>query len=160
MEPDGEHDDYCGCPSEEVVMHTTREHIRRFGWTAIGVERDMDDGSPSFAYTVGLWESAGHAELLVVGLPAEAAHSVLSAAVTAIHDTGRMVPGTRRDDVLHGFDVLVHEIVPETCQVAFGVAVAHYGRSVPVVQLHWPDADGVMPSDADAGPSGLAQLID
>ena len=60
-------------------MHTCRENIARDGWHATGVL--AGPGKPGYIYTTGLTVTYRHPELVITGLPPEAAHGVLCAAV-------------------------------------------------------------------------------
>jgi hypothetical protein len=138
---------YCGCPSPEVIAHQCNADIARVGWHCVGV-RDAD---APYLYTVGLSETHEHPELVIRGLPVAVAHSVLHAAVAVIESGQRIAAGDQRDDVLQGLPVrfaAVDARVLRRGSGAFGVSDAHYGRAVERLQLIWPDRGGRFPGEA------------
>lgn len=74
-----------------------RMHLRiaEHGWYTVCVEADAR--SPGWLYTVGLSESFGHPELVVVGLKPDAAHEVLEALSLGVLDGHRYAVGEIAD---------------------------------------------------------------
>jgi hypothetical protein len=134
------------------------EMIRKHGWmiqyvggggcTAPGHEDDPQDHEPPFAYTIGLF-GLDHPELLVFGLPPQAAADVLNAFGERIRQGENLMPGQvyTLSGTHHRFVV---EVVPNPGEIAFG-ANDFYQRppeySVPVHQISYDDGCGVFPWD-------------
>jgi Domain of unknown function (DUF4262) len=58
--------------------------INEFGWSAVnGVE---DDGHPPWTFTIGLYETWSHPELIVIGRSRATAHNILTTLVDKIED--------------------------------------------------------------------------
>ena len=152
------HDDRCSAPSPEVVMHTCRENIKRDGWHATGVL--AAPGRPGYIYTTGLTATYRHPELVIAGLPPEAAHGVLVAAVERIEEDGPLEAGGEYDRIAEGFLVRVRAIAPAFCRLSFAVSDRFYGRSVPAWQVVWPDQRGRFPGEpgCDAGMAAVQDI--
>ena len=157
MTAEHSHDDRCSSPSPEVVMHTCRENIARDGWHATGVL--AEPGKPGYIYTTGLTVTYRHPELVITGLPPEAAHGVLCAAVDRIEENGPLEPGSEYDRIAAGFTVRVRDIAPAFCRLSFAVSNRYYGKAVPVRQVVWPDRDGRFPGEPGCDP-GMAAVQD
>jgi len=120
------------------------------GWAVIHVlpTDDDPDTSTPFAYTVGL---TGHdyPELLIAGLPPEAAHGLLNDLAGRVYDKAeRFTHGQRISDLIAGYDAVIVEGVPID-EMPPGVAIARYGRDqIRLQQVVWPDPQGRFPWDA------------
>src|SRR5262245_13897008 len=51
-------------------------HIEQHGWTVTNIREH--DGNPGWAFTIGLFESYGHPEVIIFGMSAESRHSILN----------------------------------------------------------------------------------
>lgn len=79
---------------ERKALADVEEH----GWHVLKVLEDNE--GPAFAYTVGLYHSFRHPELIVVGLPLDVGHSVLNIAGESIRRGVRYSEGTQSDELL------------------------------------------------------------
>jgi hypothetical protein len=82
--------------------------IDQYGWHLVGIEQD-DDG-PGFAYSVGLYRSFGHPEILVIGLAVDVMFGM-------VNGVGELVRGGKRfehldesGDVINGFNVAFRQV--------------------------------------------------
>jgi Domain of unknown function (DUF4262) len=73
----------CDGYSEEEVWRATDLAIRTFGWSLVLVE----DESP-WLYTIGLLESFGHPELVVVDIKLERGELLIRSVAQMVEDTG------------------------------------------------------------------------
>lgn len=129
------------------------DHIGRYGWH-VALVSDRDDPSP-FAYTIGLFESYGHPEVVISGLNAnlQAMHTVLNNVGSVVARGGAYAAGTTRGDVLEGFLCWFLRVPDERYGEVVGQAIRHYGgRDFPLVQLVWPSSSGAYPWDGDLDP--------
>ena len=120
------------------------DDIREYGWHCIGVVGDHKH--EPFTYTIGLFQSYGHPELLVYGLPRDIAHSVLAIAAEAAA-TGTPIDLDKPTDMLLEGYPCVFVPVP-LVQYAEHVGFARWyyaGDSFPVQQVVWPSKDGLFP---------------
>jgi hypothetical protein len=149
------HDDRCTHPSQEVILHGVSESVRRYGWHCVGVFDDPGTGSPQFAYTIGLHKSWKHPELVIVGLPPEGGHHILSRAVEQISDyrrhyhDGERVAGLLPDS----YEVLFQKVHLAYAAIPFGISDAWYEEPVPRLQVLWPDTENRLPHQLDCDQS-------
>jgi hypothetical protein len=136
---------------EDLIAAGVDEH----GWYVIKV--DADDDGPGFAYTIGLYRTFEHPELICVGLRPDVMHAMLEGCVELIRSGQRLPVDTPFAGILDDHDVRLREVhAKETCDQHLGYAIwFHGGRAFPVLQLVWPDKQGVFPGEPDAHP-GLA----
>ena len=124
--------------------------IERVGWHVLKIMGD--ESGPEYCFSVGLYYTFGHPEILVMGLSHPVAHRFINLAAAHIA-TGRVFRAQERtDDLAEGFEC---SFVP--------VSVAHYERYLgygiwfyrqlkqpfPVLQLVWPDKQGRFPWESD-----------
>lgn len=126
--------------------------IAEHGHAVVGVF-DPDGIDTPFAYTVGL-TAKGRPELLISGLPAEMAQTLLNDAAEAWTEewtTGTVVDGLLRD----GYQFTVVNGTP-TEALTLGAVHALYGE-FRVQQLVWPDRDRHWPWDHEYNDEGAWQ---
>ena len=115
------------------------DDIRRHGWHVVVIE--ADDEGPGFAYSIGLFRSFGHPEMLVIGLDNDVNAGV-------VNGVGELVRGGKRfehldecGDVLDGYDVAFRRVDPARYPEYVGYARwYHGGADFPLLQCVWPDA--------------------
>jgi Domain of unknown function (DUF4262) len=113
--------------------------IDQYGWHVIGIEED--DEGPGFAYSVGLYRTFGHPEIMVVGLAIDVMFGM-------VNQIGELVRGGKRfeqldesGDVLDGFNVAFRQVEAVHYVQYVGYAMWFYGGdSFPILQMVWPDS--------------------
>jgi hypothetical protein len=132
----------CASESYERVVADLAETVREHGWAVRVVYGEGP--RPPWAYTVGL-AGSGLPELVVTGLPAERAVTLLNESAERLLEAGVAPrPGERPGRGLEYVEVaepdahLVH-------------AVALYGEGRSAVQLVWTDEAGRWPWERAAG---------
>lgn len=115
---------------------------------------------PAFAYTVGLWHHRRHPELLISGLARTTVmHRALNELAQRVVDDGeRLVPGEVYEGALGGVPVTVEETTAEGAGHATWSEWFHR-RPVPVLQVVWPDLDGVFAWQGGEAPLDEAQPV-
>ena len=125
--------------------------IQRVGWHVTGVFASKDEEGPEWAFSIGLFHSFGHPEVVVFGLPFERC-------IDVVNVIGKLVKQGCRYDSEGVFGEILSD--PYTC--AFReVNRRHYRDYVgyalwfyeddpfPLLQCFWPDKDNRFPfSDA------------
>ena len=101
----------------DKLMADIKEKIVEHGWAVIGTA--TMSGTP-FAYTVGLWKTFGHAEVLVVGLSGDVAKTVLNNVGERIRSRDRFKLGYFYVGIIEKFDVKFLDVVDHEC-IALGV---------------------------------------
>lgn len=129
----------------DAYLDRLRALVDKHGWAVQGVGADVEAGVPGFAYTVGLAKK-GLPELIVLGLPMDAAQPILNTLAR------RMVDGESFED---GSDIIEAANLPLRLQTLEGAHLRNWvrfadlmnGEPVGVRQLVWPDRDGRFPTD-------------
>jgi hypothetical protein len=83
-------------PEQKVI-----DDIAKYGWHCVNILAEGDDGP--FSFTVGLFHTYKHPELIIFGLPSSVAHQVLQVAVDAIHDGKPIDMSQPTDELLEGY---------------------------------------------------------
>lgn len=124
--------------------------VAQFGWAVQGVFANPAAAEPSFSYTIGLYRTHQHPEIVVFGVPPETARTILNHIGRRFALGGELlVPGVRYDEILEGFPVVF--IPARTDEVAsrmFAFDWFYKGTTPPVLQLVWTDAAGLFPWEA------------
>ena len=103
----------------------------------------------AFAYTVGLWLTKDHPELVLVGRWQQA-HAILAAAVALVSGGRRLAVGEISDEVLHGYDVRFGPVSDERrVELLTYVDWANRRRPFEALQMILPDSSGRWPEDPE-----------
>jgi hypothetical protein len=128
-------------PAEQQV----HADVREYGWHVIHV----GGAGPEFAYTVGLYRTFGHPEVVVLGLPGGVAHRLLNAVGAEVRAGRAFAAGSASREILERFDVAFRPVPPEAHRGRLGWAVWFYdGPAFPALQVVYPDRDGRFPWEA------------
>lgn len=130
------------------LMRQVEANVTRVGWHATGV---FGYGE-TFVYTTGL-TGGDHPELVIAGLPPEAAHDVLAAAVGLVKSGTPLTPGRDFEDIVTGYPVRFRDVDQDRCKHPLSVTTRFYGRRVPALQLVWPDPHGLFPGEPGCDPA-------
>lgn len=118
--------------------------IEKYGFH-IGII-ESDGYLPAFAYTIGLYETYEHPEIVCIGLEPELLGEVLNNAGYLIEKGYNLETGCAYADFLEDFDVEFIKVSKEYYSDYFGYARWYYEEwDFPVLQLVWPDDNGVLP---------------
>jgi hypothetical protein len=147
---------------EDRVDEKLISDLRTYGWHCLHVadehhpehaERNAAVGShpiydAAFSYTVGLWLTRSHPELVLVGRWTHA-HAIISAAVSLIEEGERFGVGSRTDQVLEGYDACFCPVSPaRRTELLTYASWANRHRPFEALQLVLPDAAGRWPWEA------------
>jgi Domain of unknown function (DUF4262) len=124
-------------------------NIQRHGWQCTSVS-----ASPPFSYTIGLYRSFGHPELIIFGLEHEVAHGILGVAARAAAAGHPFDLQSPTDRLLEGYSSVFVE-VPQTEYENYVLSALWYyeGKSFPLFQVVWPSASGDFPWHPAEAPS-------
>lgn len=141
-----------GIPLGRTDMYTLdelRADIESQSWVVLKIEGDRDI---DFAYSVGLYKSFGHPELVVFGLPDETMQELINDVGERIEAGAVFTDGDRSGDFLEGYDVAFRAVPAGQLQPRFSWLRDYYERDdVPVMQIVYPDKRRKWPWDAAAG---------
>jgi hypothetical protein len=123
----------------DETLERVRDVIDEHGWW-VGLF-DQEGDQPAFAYTIGLHETFGHAEIIIFGLALPAMHRILNECGALIRSGVRFDHGASSDDVLEGYPVRFRSVQDrESYETHLGYACRFYAeRRFGVLQCVWPD---------------------
>lgn len=120
------------------------DNIKVHGWQCTSV--GAGDGSPPFSYTVGLFQSFGYPELMIVGLASKISHDILTIAARAAQKGTPLNLEEPTDVLVDGYSC-VFVRVPESEYRIYVTSSSWYyeSNSFPLYQIVWPSKDGHFP---------------
>lgn len=135
-----------GAAEQKVI-----DDVATYGWHCINIHPDA--GDVGYAFTIGLFKSYGHPELIIFGLPGKVAHQILGIAADAAK-AGNPIDLTQpTDDLLHGYACRFAEVPRSQYREYVGFCRWYYrGDDFPLQQVVWPSRAGLFPWDPEAGP--------
>src|SRR5689334_8940196 len=95
--------------------------VRQYGWHVLGVRED--DEGPGFAFTIGLYYSFRHPEVLIMGLEQATAHSVLNSLGDKVRAGVRYEPKREYGGVVEQMPVSFVQIADENYREYLGYAM-------------------------------------
>ena len=126
--------------------------VRDYGWHVINVP--ADDKGPGFSYTIGLYHTFHHPELIVVGLPITTGHQILNLAGESIRNGAIYRDGSEADKLLDGYRCRFRTLAIEHYGDYVGYAVWFYeAEPFPILQLIYPDSNHRFPWEEGATPA-------
>jgi hypothetical protein len=128
----------------DVIESKLNDDIQRYGWHVLNVLPEA--GHPPHSYSIGLFATFGHPEIVVVGLAGDRAHRFINNLVDEIRDGAVFEGGCRYGHILEGHEVAFVRVDREFYSATFGRAIDYYGSaSFPIVQMVWPDRNNAFP---------------
>jgi Domain of unknown function (DUF4262) len=121
----------------DAVLREVADDIRKLGLSVITVPSDGTE--PTLAYSVGLWGSYHHPEIVVFGLPPEVGHTI-------INDIGLRVKSGKRfrdGDIIRklaNLPMAFVKVPKDRFEGHLTVALTYYEHAkFPALQLVWPN---------------------
>jgi len=121
--------------------------VERYGWHCLHVH-DRDT-IPHWSFSIGVFESWQHPELVVFGLKEETAHTLLAQLVNRVKEGERFTVEHDYDDILDDYSCRFVTVDPQWYAAFLGYAQWFYESAdgFPALQLVWPDKGGRYPWD-------------
>lgn len=122
--------------------------IAEYGWHVVKVMED--EVGPGFGYSVGLYKTYGHPEVIVIGLKLDLIHSIINGIGEDIRsgkifDTGHYYTG-----LIEGFDCYFTRVEKKYYDEYVGYAKWYYeGANFPLTQCVYPTIKGIYPWDKE-----------
>lgn len=120
--------------------------VESVGWHVLCINGDAS--GPAYCFSVGLYYTFKHPEILVIGLEHPVANKLINLAGGYISQGKIYDPELLEDDLLEGFSCAFIPISIENYQKYFGYAIWFYRQlkqPFPAIQLVWPDKQGRFP---------------
>lgn len=124
--------------NQNTIQEKIYSDIDSIGWHVIKVPEDFE--GPGFAYTVGLFKSYNHPELIIFGLPIEVMHKILNNICSLIQSGEEMKSDSIRDGVLKsGIHIKFKTASEEKLKDYVIQMKLFYQKNIPTLQVLWPD---------------------
>lgn len=124
--------------TEDAAAAKLLSDVQTYGWHMITVPED--EVGPGFTYSIGLFKSYGHPEVIVFGLPNDVMRSVVDTVASIVKSGQVFADGHESADVLDGYSSVFRAVRPEHYKEYFGYAIWFYaGTTFPALQCVWPD---------------------
>jgi hypothetical protein len=123
--------------------------IQRVGWHVTGVFAQKNEKGPEWVFSVGLFHSFQHPEVLVFGLPFERCIDVVNVIGQEVQAGKRYEPGGEYADILEDpYRCVFREVDRQHYSDYVGYALWFYEDDpFPLMQCFWPDKKGLFPWD-------------
>jgi hypothetical protein len=126
------------------------EDIRKHGVHLMHIF-DGEGITPDFSYTVGLWHTHGHPEVLISGLKRDLRHSLLNHLNRMIGKGREFKDGQSYTDVIDNYRCYFQEIPTEKYRDYLGWDIWFYGdKEFGAVQMLWPTVSNIYSWDENA----------
>ena len=136
--------------AEDEPERKALEDIRTYGMHWLDVF-DGEHADRGFCYSVGLWHTHNHPEVIIFGLKSELCGRVLNGINRDIREGGSFQAGLSSLDCLAGFRCYFEAFPKEQYRAHLGWARWFYrGDDFPAVQMLWPTTSGIYPWDTQA----------
>jgi hypothetical protein len=125
------------------------EDIAKYGWHCLSILEE--DGKPPWAFTIGLFQTWEHPELIVFGLKNNVAHQILNIVAEGLAENRRIDLARPTDDLLQNGSCVFIEVPRSEYREHVGFARWYYeGDNFPLYQVVWPSREGYFPWNARA----------
>ena len=115
-------------------------NIKKHQWLVFNIMGGTDD-EPPFSYTVGLFETFGHPEVVISGFSNDLALTILNDIGSNVAKGVTREPEMQYDDILENYPCLFKQVPTKVYEDYFGRALVFYGDApFPVLQCLWPDS--------------------
>ena len=132
----------CIDPNELLVQ--TKINIEKFGLQVIMV--NATDYSPSFAYSIGLYHTYKHPEIICFGLPNDLGHGIINDVAGLIKNGEKIKPSKNYDNIFKSSRAEFLEVNERNIDDYFGAALNFYQTTkFPALQLIWTDRNDKFP---------------
>ena len=126
-------------PEERIISD-----VKEFGWH-VGLF-EATENEPSFAYTIGLWKTFNHPDIIAFGLPIQTLHEVLNNTAEKVKEGQTIALEIDDFDILETLPVQFIDVDKNYIPEYFGYGQWFYDYGdFPAIQLVWPDRNGKFP---------------
>lgn len=135
--------------------------IDKFGvhWALV----PADNYLPAFVYTIGLYKTYRHPEVIIFGLPVPVLQTLINISCQLVQKGKKINPGSEYSDFLEGYNVSCLNALQTYYPYYVGYACWFYkSADFPLIQLVWPDKQHRFPWETEFNPDWkfLQPLLD
>ena len=137
------HDEH-HCPTQDELLNKTKINIEKYGLQVMGIS--STDYLPSFSYSVGLYETYQHPEIICLGLPTNLAHVIINDVAELIKNGETIKPYTHYDNIFKDSRAEFLAVDTRNIEDYFGAALNYYQHdNFSALQLVWTDRNDKFP---------------
>jgi hypothetical protein len=135
-------------PDADPRITRARADIQTHGWHVLKVM--ADESGPAFAYSIGLYETFKHPEVLLFGFEFDLMHVIINNIGFEVRNGMSFRPDQRDEGVLDDYEVEFKAVLPKFLDELVGTALDYYGGPVfTVLQCVLPDKAHRFPWDPE-----------
>ena len=139
------------------IDQDVQDNIDKFGLTVRYVFSTTGD-LPSFSYSIGLFKSYGHPEIIMIGLKEQLGHTLINNMAFDIKKGGIFTPFIYQPDILDDFNCYFIEVAKGNYDEYVGGCQRYYaGDEFPLLQCIYPTVKGIYPWE-DEWPEDIKNL--
>lgn len=132
------------CPTPDKLMNTTKLNIEKYGLQVVGIS--ATDYLPSFSYSVGLYESYQHPEIICFGLPTDLAHLIINDVADLIKNGEKIKSYNHYENLFKNSRAEFLPVDFRNIEDYFGAALNYYQHNnFSTLQLVWTDRNDKFP---------------
>ena len=135
-------------PNREQLDTKLKNDVTKFGLQVMYVMED--ETGPGFSYSIGLFESYQHPEIIMIGLKQELAHTLINNMAYDIKKGKIFSSLTFEAGILDDFKCYITEVEKSNYDNYVGQAQRYYkGDAFPLLQCVYPTVKGIYPWEAE-----------
>jgi len=125
-----------------------REDIESYGWQVVKVMED--DKGPGFCYSIGLYQTFRHPEIIILGLKPDLGHVLINNIGEDIKNGKTYQAGQFYRDILVDYKCFMLNASAEYFDEYLGCAQSFYqAKDFPLLQCVYPTLKGIYPWEND-----------
>ncbi|MFA6084409.1 DUF4262 domain-containing protein [Mucilaginibacter sp.] len=119
------------------------DDIKQYGLQVLHVLED--ETGPGFTYSIGLFKSYGHPEIIMIGLKQDLAHTLINNMAYEIKEGKVYSPLNFEASILDDFDCYIIEVDKSNYDNYVCQAQNYYQGDFPLIQCIYPTVKGIYP---------------
>jgi hypothetical protein len=132
------------CIDKNELLSQTRDNIEKYGLQVIMV--GSTSYMPSFAYSIGLYKTYNHPEIICFGLPDSLGHAIINDVANLIKNGEAITPRKNYDNIFKDNKAEFISVDDRNIDDYFGAALNYYElQKFPALQLVWTDRNNKFP---------------
>lgn len=134
-------------PEMDLLDQSVIQHIEEHGWHVMYVHET--DGLPGWSYSIGLYDSFRHPEIIIFGLPSDVMNRAINNLGEEIRSGKMYDTGFEYEEPFDGLKCVFHLANKSWYPIFVGRATSFYeGEDFPILQCIWPDKEKNYPWSA------------
>lgn len=139
------------CAGESKVEQKLLDDVEKYDWHVMKVLETPE--TPGWAYSVGLYRSFGHPEILVFGQDSDLMHFMINTIGERVRTGKSFAVDERYDELIDAYQCTLKPVRFKWYPAFMGFASWFYeGDDYPVLQCFWPDFENRYPWDPKFDP--------